>query len=151
MKYNYSFNAELISNKQFTEDELDTIKTELELREEFSQFYTLFKNSVEINFNKYAEIYIEDIPFELDLSSDIEKMIDTIDSIIPGGWSADSKIEFYSEFPHIITIWYKEGKTWKESSMNSPREDFLPGAEWDETDEGWGSDSYSDYDGDPDW
>jgi hypothetical protein len=149
MKSNYSFNAELISNKKFTEAQLEKIKAELEAREDYSRFYQIFSDSVEINFNGYIEIYVEDFYFDLDLSSDVEDMIDEIDDIIPGKWSNDSKVEFHSNIPPITYIWYKDGKEWKEVAKNPDREDLFSSDNWIEGDiEESGSRGYSDYDED---
>ncbi len=86
MKSNYSFNAELISNKKFNHTQIEKIKNGIEAREDFSRLYSLLSDAIEINFNGYIEIYIEDISFDVDITAEIEKMIEDLDSIIPGGW-----------------------------------------------------------------
>ena len=151
MKSNYSFNAELISNKKFTDIQIEKIKTEFESREDYNTFYQAFSDSMEINFGGYLEIYIENIFLDLDLSSDIEEIVKCLDADIQGGWSSDSKLEFSSILPQINYVWYKDGNEWKKSIVDSPREDFFT-SEWDEEDQGDNfytedySDNYSDWD-----
>ena len=152
MKANYSFNAELISNRKFTASQIEKIKAEIESKEDYLQFYQIFSESLDINFNGYLEIYVEDFPFDLDLSPDIEDMIGEIDTIIPGGWSNDSKIEFQSIVPALTYVWYKDGKEWKEIARNSDRDDFFSSS-WEEEDpENYSSGvGYSDYDDESEW
>jgi hypothetical protein len=150
MKSNYSFNAELISCKKFTASQLEKIKTGLESRENYSQFYQIFLDCIEINFNDCVEIYVEEFPFELDLSSDIEKMIKEIDDIVPGGWSSDSKIEFNSIVPALTYAWYKDGKKWKEVVKKLESESFF--SVWEDSSEDYSNDnSYSNYDEESEW
>jgi len=152
MKSNYSFNAELISNRKFTKEELGLIKNEIEANEDFPHIYQIFAEVIEINFNGYIEIYIDSIPFDVDLSIDIEDMMKRIDSLIKGGWSNDSKVEFYSIKPTFTYIWYKDGKEWKESAMNTPKTDFFPEDDsWEDPDEDfYTSNYYPDYDDEDD-
>lgn len=152
MKANYSFNAELISNRKFTVSQIEKIKSDIESKEDYLQFYQIFSDSLEVNFNGYLEIYVEDFPFDLDLSTDIEDMIGEIDEIIPGGWSNDSKIEFHSILPALTYVWYKDGKEWKEVARNPERDDFFASG-WEEEDpENYSSGgNYSDYDEESDW
>jgi hypothetical protein len=132
MKSNYSFTAELISNKKFTESQLNDIKNEIETREDLAQLHSVFLRYIEINFSGHIEIYVEDFGFDIDLSSDIEIMVSEIDGIIPGGWSNDSKIEFYIEFPATNLVWYKEDMKWNFTSSNSPKSDFFASDGWEE-------------------
>ena len=149
MKANYYFHAELTSNEKFEKSHLDKLKNNIDSLEEFSNFYSIFSEVAEINFGGYLEIYIDDIPFDLDQSLVIEKMIENIDSIVPGGWSKDSKIEFYSEKPLSNSIWYKEDNEWKFYLTNSPEDlEYFQEIPWEEEgenyDEGFSNYEYDD-------
>lgn len=151
MKSNYSFNAELISSKEFTVQQLEKVKADLESEDRYSHFTQIFLDNLEINFSGHAEIYVEEYPFELDLSSDIESMVKDMDKVIPGGWSSDSKIEFISIMPPITYVWYKDNKGWKETSkeLSGPESFFSP---WEDSQDDYSQDrNYPDYDEDSDW
>jgi hypothetical protein len=134
MKSNYFFTSELISSRKFTESQLNEIKNEIETREDFPQFCSVFLRYLEINFSGHVEIYVEDFSFDIDLSSDLQRMVTEIDNFIPGGWSNDSKLEFYSEIPPTNMVWYKEDMQWNFTVTNSPRIDFFAdNKDWEST------------------
>lgn len=156
MKSNYSFNAELISNKKFTNSQMEKIKNGIESNEIFSRFCSFFLDCTEVNFNGYLEIYLENISFDIDLTIEIENMVAELDSIISGGWSNDSKIEFYCEHPVINSIWYKDGKEWKNLVSNSPKSnEGFSSQPWEDVndDEFYGGflDYNKDYEDDENW
>ncbi len=142
MKSNYFLTVDLTSNKKFLKDQIDEIKSGLELNEDFLKFCTLFSASLDINFNGYIEIYIEDHPFDNDILNEVEDLIENLDSFIPGGWVSDSKIEWVSEIPDQTYVWFKDGDEWSSVIKEHDRGFIGEEEEWDED----SSDSYSSYD-----
>jgi hypothetical protein len=53
-----------------------------------------------------------------------------MDSLIPGGWGDDSKIEWIIEIPEQTTIWYKENGVWKSVTKNHDRGILGEEEEW---------------------
>jgi hypothetical protein len=142
MKSNYFLTIDLTSNKKFLKDQIDEIKSNLELNEDFLKFSTLFSAALDVNFIGYVEIYIEDQPFDNDILSEVEEMIDNLDSFIPGGWASDSKVEWVSEIPDQTYVWFKDGDDWSVVIKEHDRGFIGEEEEWDES----SSDSYSSYD-----
>jgi len=151
---NYLFNAELISNRKFTPSQIEKIKNEMDSNEDSPRFYPIFLELLEIGFGGILEIYVEDLSFEIDITSEIEELVEKIDSLIPGGWSTESKIELVSDHPSLVRNWYKDKKEWKGSLSDSYREDLVF------SEKKWKSDdpfdnhyesSYDEYDQDNDW
>ena len=151
---NYLFNAELISNRKFTPSQIEKIKNEIDTNEDFPRFYPIFLELLEIGFGGILEIYVEDLNFEIDLTSEIEELVEKIDSLIPGGWSSESKIELVSSHPSFIRVWYKDKKEWKDSFSDSYREDTVfSEKKWKSEDpyENPYESSYDEYDSDDNW
>ena len=121
---NYILNAEIMSNKKFTPSEMADIKLVMESREDFIILYNIFIDCMESNFNGCLEIYVEDLELDTDLQNDLEKVVKDLDSIIPGGLSNDSKIEWTTGTPAINTVWYKDNGNWFERISESEREFF---------------------------
>lgn len=146
MKSNYFLTVDLTSNKKFLSDQIDEIKSNLELNEDFLKFCTIFAASIDVNFNGYVEIYIEDHPFDNDILSEVEDLIENLDSFIPGGWVSDSKIEWVSEIPDQTYVWFKDGNAWSSVIKEHDRGFIGEEEEWDESSSD-SYDSYSSYDG----
>jgi len=132
MKSNYFLYIELISNKKFSKEDISILQNSIEANDDLAPFSDLLVESMDLNFNSHLEIYIENYPYESDITSDVETLIDSLDSLIPGGWANDSKIEWLSESPNSSTVWYKDGSEWK-SVIKEKERGFL-----DDEDE-WGS------------
>ena len=141
MKSNYFLNAELTSNRKFRENDLVDIKNSLDLNEDFLNFCMLFSESASINFSGHLEIYIEDHPFETDLLIEVEDLILSIDSLIPGGWGSDSKVEWSTEsMPGPTHVWFKDSDGWEVLVKDHDRGFLGEDEEWDEDHD----DSYQD-------
>jgi hypothetical protein len=141
---NYILNAELISNRKFTSQEITDIKLKMELVEDSILIYNIFIDCMETNFNGCLEIYVEDLELESDLQNDLEKIVKELDSIIPGGLSNDSKIEWASTLPSINTVWYKDNNNWVERVTEVERE-FFDESEWEDDDYDNSFGGYNDY------
>lgn len=120
----YTLNAELVSNKKFDESSLAEIKNSMESKEDFIAFYSIFAESMQISFNDFIEIYVEDYILENDLQNDLGRMLKDLDLTIPGGLSNDSKIEWVSDFSNITVVWYKDNGSWIET-ITDTESDFL--------------------------
>ena len=57
MKSNYFLTIDLTSNKKFLRNQIEDIKSNLELNEDFLKFSTLFSAALDVNFNGFIEIY----------------------------------------------------------------------------------------------
>ena len=133
MKSNYFLNVDLTSNRKFSSNDLEDIKNSLELNEDFLSFCMLFAESLSINFSGHLEIYIEDQPFEMDLLIEVEDLIQKIDSLIPGGWESDSKIEWSSEaIPGPTHVWFKDSENWDVIVRDHDRGFLGEDEEWDD-------------------
>jgi len=142
MKSNYFLTIDLTSNKKFLREQIENIKSNLELNEDFLKFSTLFSTALDVNFNGFIEIYIEDQPFDNDILNEVEELIENIDSFIPGGWVSDSKIEWVSEIPDQTYVWFKDGNAWSSIIKEHDRGFIGEEEEWNDD----SSDSYSSYD-----
>lgn len=155
MKYNYSFNCDLSSNNKFTEDELESIRSNIESKLSFSELYIILGDSMKLNENGVLEIYLEDFKFDSDLSIEIEELCKEMDDLIPEGWFKDSTIEFNSMHPPIKYLWYKDDNKWRNSVKNLERDDFFSNSPWKEdeyiNDDYETYDNYSDDYDDPNW
>jgi hypothetical protein len=142
MKSNYLLTIELISKNKFTRGEIESIKDMLDLGVDNTPFRSIFNDSLSINFNSYLEVYAEDITFDADVFEELSDLIETIDSIIPGGWENDSKIEWVSEYQHTSSVWYKDGQKWISVTKKNDRGILGEDEEWNEDfdDHGYGSD-----------
>jgi hypothetical protein len=129
----YILNTELITNKKFTASEISDIKLSMESREDFIILYSIFINCMGSNFNGCLEIYVEDVELDVDLQSDLEKVVNDLDSIIPGGLSNDSKIEWTAGKPAINTVWYKDDGNWFEK-ISEPEREFFSDPEFEDDD-----------------
>jgi len=129
----YSLTIELVSERKFSKKDLDSFKDNLESRISNPGICEILYDNSSINFNSFIEVYAEDRRFELDIVADIEELVKNVEDLIPGGWSKDSKIEFFSNSPRHNTIWYKEGKVWKEAETEADEKGdyFLGEDEWD--------------------
>jgi hypothetical protein len=141
---NYILNAELISNRKFTSQEIMDIKLKMELVEDSILVYNIFIECMETNFNGCLEIYVEDLELESDLQNDLERIVKELDLIIPGGLSNDSKIEWASTIPSINTVWYKDNNNWVERVTEVERE-FFDESEWEDDDYDNSFGGYNDY------
>lgn len=121
MKSNYLLTIELISKNKFTSEEIERIKDMLDLGVDNTPFRSIFNDSLSINFNSYLEVYAEDIEFDVVLLDELTDLINVIDSIIPGGWENDSKIEWVSEYQHTSSVWYKDGQGWVNVTKENDR------------------------------
>ncbi len=130
MKANYFFSADLTSKKKFDYEDFIEIKNSLDLNEDFLDLCRLLSTSIEFSFNRHLEIYIEDKPFDSDITDYVEEFVHIIDSLIPGGWGDDSKIEWIIEVPEQTTIWYKENGVWKSVIKNHDRGILGEEEEW---------------------
>jgi|688.fasta_scaffold68226_2 hypothetical protein len=140
---NYILNAELITNKKFTANEILDIKLLMESREDFIILYNIFIDCMGSNFNGCLEICVEDVELDTDLQNDLEKVVKDLDSIIPGGLSNDSKIEWTAGTPAINTVWYKDNGNWFERISESERE-FFSDSEFEDDDYGRPFGGYND-------
>lgn len=142
MKSNYLLTIELISKNKFTKGEIERIKDILDLGVDNTPFRSIFNDSLSINFNSYLEVYAEDIIFDADVQEELVNLIEGIDSIIPGGWENDSKIEWVSEYQHTSSVWYKDGQKWINVTKENDRGILGEDEEWNEEldDHGYGSD-----------
>jgi len=103
------------------------------LNEDFLNFCMLFSESASINFSGHLEIYIEDHPFETDLLIEVEDLILSIDSLIPGGWGSDSKVEWSTEsMPGPTHVWFKDSDGWEVLVKDHDRGFLGEDEEWDE-------------------
>ena len=150
MKSNYFLTVDLTSNKKFLKDQIEEIKSNLELNEDFLKFCTLFSTALDVNFNGYVEIYIEDQPFDNDILSEVEDLVENLDSFIPGGWVSDSKIEWISEIPDQTYVWFKDGSEWSSVVREHDRGFIGEEEEWDD-DSGDSYGSYDDYENEDSW
>lgn len=132
MKSNYLLTIELISKNKFTSEEIERIKDMLDLGVDNTPFRSIFNDSLSINFNSYLEVYAEDIEFDVVLLDELTDLINVIDSIIPGGWENDSKIEWVSEYQHTSSVWYKDGQGWVNVTKENDRGLLGEDEEWDE-------------------
>jgi hypothetical protein len=133
MKSNYFLNVELTSNRKFTPSDIVDIKDSLELNEDFFGLCMLFSESLSINFSGHLEIYIEDQPFENDILSEVEDLILNIDSLIPGGWESDSKVEWSTEsVPGPTHVWFKDSDRWEVLVKDHDRGFLGEDEEWDD-------------------
>ena len=82
--------------------------------------------------------------FALRQGNDLEKIVKELDSIIPGGLSNDSKIEWASTLPSINTVWYKDNNNWVERVTEVERE-FFDESEWEDDDYDNSFGGYNDY------
>jgi hypothetical protein len=142
MKSNYLLTIELISKNKFTKGEIEGIKDILDLGVDNTPFRSIFNDSLSINFNSYLEVYAEDIIFDADVQEELGNLIENIDSIIPGGWENDSKIEWVSEYQHTSSVWYKDGQKWISVIKENDRGILGEDEEWNEEldDHGYSSD-----------
>jgi hypothetical protein len=142
MKSNYLLTIELISKNKFTRGEIEGIKDILDLGVDNTPFRSIFNDSLSINFNSYLEVYAEDIIFDADVQEELGNLIENIDSIIPGGWENDSKIEWVSEYQHTSSVWYKDGQKWISVIKENDRGILGEDEEWNEEldDHGYSSD-----------
>jgi hypothetical protein len=147
MKSNYLLTIELISKNKFTKGEIEGIKDILDLGVDNTPFRSIFNDSLSINFNSYLEVYAEDIIFDADVQDELGNLIENIDSIIPGGWENDSKIEWVSEYQRTSSVWYKDGQKWISVIKENDRGILGEDEEWNE-DSGDSYGSYDDYDED---
>lgn len=147
MKSGYFLYIELISNKKFQKDQLADLKSQIEENEDFVIFSDLLVEGLDLNFSSHVEIYVEDQPFESDISLEVEKLIPKIESLIPGGWSKDSKIEWISEITSQSSIvWYRDDEKWK--SFHKPLERDITDEDVDWENYEPPTDYYSNYDDD---
>ena len=142
---NHVLNAELISNKKFTSQDIEALKEKMELNEDYIVLYRIFIESMGNDFNGCLEIYVEDLEMEIDLQEMIEKMILDLDETIPGGFSNDSKIEWSCGSPMITTVWYKDNNNWIEKITESDRE-YFGSQVWDDDDYDNTLGGYNDFD-----
>jgi hypothetical protein len=142
MKSNYYLNVDLVSKKKFSPDDLEKIKNDLELNEDFFDLCSILSESISINFSNHIEIYVEDVEFDSDKMNEVEEFVTVIDSTISGGWGNDSKIEWTSEYPNISYLWFKNDEDWDLVTKDHDRGVLGESEEWDskDSDYGYGAD-----------
>jgi len=138
MKSNYLLSVDLTSAKKFRKEQLSEIIASLELNEDFLEFCTLFSKNMEINFSGYAELYIEDQPFDVDILPEVEKLVKVVDSLILGGWSNDSKIEWVNGIPDETYVWFKDDNEWSSVIKDHERGFIGEEEDWNSDSDDWG-------------
>lgn len=144
MKSGYYLNVDLVSKKKFTQEDLEKIQSSLELNEDFFDICSILSGFISMNFSSHIEIYAEDIKFDTDKIAEIEDFIEILDSLVPGGWGNDSKIEWTSEYPEISYFWFKNSDSWESVTKDHDRGIWREEEEWDEEDKGYDYPDYSD-------
>ncbi len=138
MKSSYYLNIDIVSRRKFTNGDVEKIKSSLDLNEDFLDLCSILSESISMNFSSHIEIYAEDIEFDVDKLSEIEKLVDIIDTFIPGGCGNDSKIEWTSEYPDTSSLWFKNDDTWELVVKDHDRGIWREEEEWDNTDSNYG-------------
>lgn len=149
MKPGYYLSVDLISKRKFPSEDLKKIENSLELNEDFFDICSILSGFITMNFSNHVEIYSDDIGFEADKLSEVEDFIEIVDSLIPGGWDNDSKIEWSSDYPDISYVWFKNGDLWELVTKEHDRGIWGEEEEWDNNDKS--SNYSSDIDPDDFW
>lgn len=144
MKSGYYLSADLISKRKFTSDDLERITSEMELNEDFFDLCSVLSGFISMNFSSHVEIYAEDIKFDSDKVTEVEQFIEIIDSLIPGGWGNDSKIEWTSDYPEMTYLWFKNSDVWESVTKDHDRGIWREEEEWDKDDSDYGYPDYTD-------
>ena len=112
-------NVELISKNRIQKDNIDDIRYYLESNDDYLSVYSRLAANLEINFDGFLMLYIEQMDMDEDLRGEVPNIIQDLEDLIPGGFSNDSKIEWLTSLPEeTITVWYKDDE-WIEKNMKS--------------------------------
>ncbi len=138
MKSGYYLSLDLISKKKFPQEDLKKIENSIDSNEDFFDVCSILSGLLSMNFSNHVEIYSEDIEFETDKLGEIEDFIGVVDSLIPGGWDSDSKIEWSSDYPDMSYVWFKNGDEWESVTKEHDRGTYGEEEDWDKGDSDYG-------------
>lgn len=144
MNSGYYLSVDLISRKKFIPGDLERIVSVIESNDDFFDLCSALSASISMNFSNHLEIYAEDIKFDSDKISEVEQFIEILDSLIPGGWSNDSKIEWSSDYPERTYLWFKNSDVWESVTKNHDRGIWREEEEWDGRDSDYDYPDYTD-------
>ena len=114
MKSDFILNVDISISNKFDSEKTKSIIEKIESDFSFNEFSLILIENLDVDVSGNAEIYIEDLEMEFDLTEDIDSILDELDTIIPG-INKGSRIEWYSSRDLCNHIWSKESRVWKKS------------------------------------
>jgi len=114
MKSDFILNVDISISNKFDSEKIKSIIEKIESDFSFNEFSLILIENLDVDVSGNAEIYIEDLEMEFDLTEDIDSILDELDTIIPG-INKGSRIEWYSLRDLCNHIWSKESRVWKKS------------------------------------
>ena len=116
----FILNVDISTSKRFSQEYLDSFKSQMEKEFGFNEFLLILLENSEISPSGKIEIYIEDLDMESDLIEDIESIMPYLDQNL-SNIETGSKIEWYSPIGFSNFTWEKGEGGWDKSEEN---EDF---------------------------
>lgn len=130
MKKSFYISTDIISGSKAKSGGLEKIIQDIESGCKNTDLLEKIIDFLEINFQGFVTLNVEEISIENDFSDQIGDIIDILDEQFPGGCSGDSKIEWYSDYHPTIDTWYKDGSKWRFSQSENQQSSFrMP--DWD--------------------
>jgi len=130
MKKSFYFSAALISGKKIKPQDLEKIVQGIESECSNTDLLTNVIDYLDINFQGFITLTIDEIAIDNDLSDQIIELLEVLEKQFPGGCAQDSKIEWYSDYHPTIEMWYKGGNKWEFTQSENEGSSFrMP--DWD--------------------
>lgn len=130
MKKSFYFSADLISGKKIKNREIEEMVQGIESECKNTDLLVNVIDYLDVNFQGFVTLNIDEISIENDLSDQIIGLIEVIEKQFPGGCAQDSKIEWYSDYHPTIDMWYKDGNKWEFTQTENEESSFrMP--DWD--------------------
>lgn len=130
MKRSFYISTDIISGSKVKSGGLEKIIQEIESCCKNTDLLEKIIDFLEINFQGFVTLNVEEVGMDNDFSDQIEDIIELLDEHFPGGCSSDSKIEWYSDYHPTIDTWYNDGAKWNFSQSENSQSSFrMP--DWD--------------------
>ncbi len=130
MKRSFYISTDIISGSRVKSGGLEKIIQNIESECKNTDLLEKVIDFLEINFQGFVTLNVEEVAMDNDFSDQIEDIIQVLDSQLPGGCSDDSKLEWYSDYHPSIDTWYKDASKWIFSQSDNEQSSFrMP--DWD--------------------
>lgn len=116
-KNDFILNVDISTSKRFSQEYLESFKSQMEKEFGFNEFLLILLENSEISPSGRIEIYVEDLEMEFDLTEDIESIIPYLDQNLQT-LEVGSKIEWYSPMGFSSFVWEKLEDGWNKSEEN---------------------------------
>jgi hypothetical protein len=133
MVKNFLLNLDLITKREFHEEEIEKLKGKI-LSVPGDSLSSFISESLGFTKDRRIEIYLENVPLNLD-DSEFFSILKKVESVMEG-FISGSSAEWIQEYPSLTKRWVKTDYSW-ELEESEEEESWEDDAYWEEGWEEW--------------